>query len=77
MRAPFYQVKMVVGDVYVEYTTSDSKAMDKFLGKEEDVPTPKESEEYYYVVEDKVGDVTRILRTNDKNLIEELFRENL
>lgn len=36
MTAPFYQLKMVVGDVYVEYTTSDSKAMDKFLGKEED-----------------------------------------
>ena len=42
MTAPFYQLKMVVGDVYVEYTTSDSKAMDKFLGKEEEtqvVPT--------------------------------------
>ena len=36
MTAPFYQLKMVVGDVYVEYTTSDSKAMDKFLGKEEE-----------------------------------------
>lgn len=36
MTTPFYQVKMVVGGVYVEYTTSDSKAMDKFLGKEED-----------------------------------------
>lgn len=36
MTAPFYQLKMVVGDVYIEYTTSDSKAMDKFLGKEED-----------------------------------------
>lgn len=39
MTAPFYQVKMVVGDVYVEYTTSDSKAMDKFLGKEGDTQT--------------------------------------
>lgn len=36
MTAPFYQVKLVVNDMYVEYTTSDSKAMDKFLGKEED-----------------------------------------
>lgn len=36
MTAPFYQLKMVVGDVYIEYTTSDSKAMDKFLGKEEE-----------------------------------------
>lgn len=36
MTTPFYQLKMVVGDVYVEYTTSDSKAMDKFLGKEEE-----------------------------------------
>lgn len=36
MTAPFYQLKLVVNDIYVEYTTSDSKAMDKFLGKEED-----------------------------------------
>lgn len=36
MTAPFYQLKLVVNDMYVEYTTSDSKAMDKFLGKEEE-----------------------------------------
>lgn len=36
MTAPFYQLKLVVNDMYIEYTTSDSKAMDKFLGKEEE-----------------------------------------
>lgn len=32
MTAPFYQIKMVVNDIYIEYTTSDNVAMDKFLG---------------------------------------------
>lgn len=36
MTVPFYQLKLVVNDMYIEYTTSDSKAMDKFLGKEEE-----------------------------------------
>lgn len=35
-----------------------------------------ENNEFYYVVEDKIGEITRILRTNDKSLVETLFREN-
>lgn len=38
--------------------------------------TSKESEEFYYVVEDKVGSVTRTVRTNDKSFVETLFRES-
>lgn len=41
MTAPFYQVKMVVNDIYIEYTTSDSVAMDKFLGNVGEVKETK------------------------------------
>lgn len=36
----------------------------------------KETEEFYYVIEDKVGEITRIVRTNDKSFVETFFREN-
>lgn len=36
MTTPFYQVN----DVYIEYTTSDSSAMDKFLGSNVEIKEP-------------------------------------
>lgn len=41
MTAPFYQIKMVVNDIYIEYTTSDNVAMDKFLGNVGEVKETK------------------------------------
>ncbi len=38
MTAPFYQIKCIFGEMFIEYTTSDRDAMDRFLGNEKEPP---------------------------------------
>lgn len=69
---------MLVDEIYFDDSVNEHARIGiegtvKIRGNEE---TPKEGEEFYYVVEDKIGEITRILRTNDKSFVEALFREN-
>lgn len=69
---------MLVDEIYFDDSVNEHARIGiegtvKIRGNEE---TPKEGEEFYYVVEDKIGEIARILRTNDKSLVEALFREN-
>lgn len=43
MSSPFYQIKLAVNGVYVEYTTTDREAMDKFITGESNTPSPVSS----------------------------------
>lgn len=68
---------LTVDEIYFDDLVSgcDRIRIKEIVKIRENEEVPKESEELYYVIEDKVGSVTRILRTNDKSLVEALLRE--